>query len=288
MISLKLLQTFKTSVECGSFTLAAKLLNYTPSTISKHLDELEREVGGPLIVEGSLSKGLTPVGEATYYYAIESLAHFNEFSQKIHSVKEKNVTIRIGGIERYLSEWVIAKVVEYQNQHDDYRFEVVHRTSDETTDQLKDHSLDMGIIADRFVPPSFESVILDRESLVLIASDKTVDYLNRSGSQFESLPILVDKNSSVIADYALKDSHAYPNIVHVEGDTMLCEGARTGLCLGITSDGSFAPDEFHILKVYNEQAPVRLIFPSSIHEDKLKENFLQSFIRHLETEKTME
>lgn len=270
------------------FHTSSEIVELYPSTISKHLSELEQEVGGSLIEEGSLSKGLTPVGEATYYYAIDSLAHFKEFSQKINSVKEKNVTIRIGGIERYLTDWVIAKVVEYQNQHDCYRFEVVHRTSDETTDQLKDYSLDMGIIADRFVPPSFESVILNRESLVMIASDKTMEYLKHSDGMLEKLPILVDKNSSVIADYALKDNLTYQNIVHVEGDTMLCEGTRVGLCLGITSDGSFASGEFHILKVYNKRAPVRLMFPSSIHEDPLKESFLQSFIRYLEAEKNDE
>ncbi len=39
--------------------------------------------------------------------------------------------------------------------------------------------------------------------------------------------------------------------------------------------------KYHVLKTYNEKAPVRLIFPTKIHEDEIKEPCLQSFIHHV-------
>lgn len=282
MFNLKLLQTFKTSIDCGSFTSAAKLLNYSPSTVSKHISELERKVGAPLINEGILSKGLTPIGELTYNYAIEALVHFDEFNLKVHSALEATTRIRIGGMERYLSEMVVSKVIHYQQQHPHYQFDLLHRTGDETIDQLKDYSLDIGIVADRFVPPSFESLLVKRESLVLIASEETVKKVEQHDETLENLPILIDKKASVIFNYVLRDNNSYQNVIHVEGDDMLNKGAKENLCLGITSEGCFAPGEFQVLKVYNEKAPVRLIYPSKIHQDKLKEQFLQSLIRHIE------
>ena len=40
MLNLKILQTFKTAEDAGSFSSAAKILNYSPSTVSKHITEL--------------------------------------------------------------------------------------------------------------------------------------------------------------------------------------------------------------------------------------------------------
>ncbi|MDN6699539.1 MAG: LysR family transcriptional regulator, partial [Staphylococcus equorum] len=68
MLDLKKLQTFKVTVDKGSFSAAAEKLNYSPSTVSKHIAELKEEIGEPLIKEDTLSKGLTEVGMLTYNY----------------------------------------------------------------------------------------------------------------------------------------------------------------------------------------------------------------------------
>lgn len=283
MLNLKVLQTFRTAVDAGSFSSAAKILNYSPSTVSKHLAELEREIGTLLIIDSSLLKGLTPVGEITYNYAIEAVAQFKDFQLTINSALEEKTILRIGGIERYLSEMVVSKVVSYQQLDKQIQFDLVSGTSDETLDRLKDSTLEMGIIADRFIPPAFEGIIIKRESLVLIASDETCTVMAEESLHLEELPILIDKKASVIFNHVLKNNTNYQNIIHAEGDDMVVKGTKEARCLGIVSDGCFTPGEFHVLKVYNEKAPVRLIFPSRIHEDETKEQFLQSLIRHIKS-----
>lgn len=282
VLNLKLLQTFRTAVDAGSFSSAAKLLNYSPSTVSKHITELENEIGSSLIVQNTLTKGLTPIGEVTYNYAIEAMVKFKDFKLNVSAALEKNTTIRIGGIERYLSEMVISKVISYQQQHNHIQFDLISGTSDETLDRLKDSALDIGIIADRFIPPSFEGMIIKRESLVLIASEATYNDIIKNQLAIEELSILIDKKASVIFDHVLKNNNDYQNIIHVEGDDMIVKGVKNRFCLGITSDGCFSPGDFHILKVYNENAPVRLIYPSKMTETESKKQFLYSLIRYIE------
>ena len=44
-MELKIFTTFKTIVRTGSFTKAARLLSYTPSTITFHVAQLEKLTG---------------------------------------------------------------------------------------------------------------------------------------------------------------------------------------------------------------------------------------------------
>ena len=282
MLNLKILQTFKTAVDAGSFSSAAKILNYSPSTVSKHITELENEIGTSLIIQNNLAKGLTPIGEMTYNYAVEATSKFKDFKLNINAALEKNTTIRIGGIERYLSEMVISKVIAYQQQYKNVQFDLISGTSDETLDRLKDSALEIGIVADRFIPPSFEGIIVKYESLVLIASDATYNTVIKEQLNLEDLTILIDKKASVIFNHVLKNNSYYQSIIHVEGDDMVIKGVKDSFCLGITSDGCFSPGDFHVLKTYNSNAPVRLIYPSKIHEDKSKKQFLRLLIRYIE------
>ena len=281
MFNLRLLQTFKTAVDTGSFASAAKALNYNPSTVSKHINELELEVGASLIIENAIYKGLTPIGEITYNYAVETTARFKDFKSDISTALESKTLIRIGGIERYLAEMIISKVINYQ-KHKLIQFDLISLTSDETLTLLKNSELDIGLITDRFIPPTFEGIIVKRESLVLVASKKTFSRLTREQIEPESLPILIDKKVNVIFDHVLKNNNRHKNIIQTEGDDLVVRRVRENFCLGVVTDGYLSTDDFHILKVYSEKAPVRLIYPSVIREDKLKEQFLYSLIRHVD------
>jgi len=51
-MEIKELNTFKTIVEEGTFSLAAKKLNYAQSTVTTHIKKLEKELGFLLFERG--------------------------------------------------------------------------------------------------------------------------------------------------------------------------------------------------------------------------------------------
>lgn len=282
MLDLKKLQTFKVTVDKGSFSAAAEKLNYSPSTVSKHIAELKEEIGEPLIKEDTLSKGLTEVGMLTYNYAVETTTKFNNFKLNISESSKRKTIIRIAGIERYLSEMVLAKVISYQHQHKHLQFDLIAKTSDETLKLLKNSDLEFGIVADLFIPPSFEGVTVKHENLTLIASEKTMEKVKRENIDLNGLPILIDKKATTIFKHVLENNNQFSNIIHLEGDDIVVEGVRSNFCLGVTSDGCFSSKEFHVLKVFSDKAPIRLVYSSDIYKDKVKKQFLESLIRHIE------
>ncbi|BCA84763.1 hypothetical protein EsVE80_02860 [Enterococcus saigonensis] len=281
MLNLKILRSYKYAVDYSSFKAAAEKLMYSQSTISKHIAELEQAVGFPLFNEGKVQNGLTEIGELTYNYAQHALTFYGHFKEQVKATASCQTVVKIGGLERYLSEMVVTKVVSYQVDHPQLRFDLIHGTSDETLARLKAGELDMGIIADRMVPANFTSLAIKRESLVLIASSKTYEKILQDASSMKNLPVLIDRKASVIFEYVLKDTNEFAQVIHVEGDMMVLTGVERQICLGVISDGCFDGKDYHVLKTYNEAAPIRLIYPEK-WEDKKKKRFAESLIRQLQ------
>lgn len=281
MLNLKILRSYKYAVDYSSFKAAAEKLMYSQSTISKHVAELEQAVGFPLFNEGKVQYGLTEIGELTYNYAQHALIAYGHFKEQIKATASRQTVIKIGGLERYLAEMVVTKVVNYQIDHPQVRFDLIHGTSDETLERLRAGKLDMGIIADRMVPADFTSLAIKRESLVLIASCQTYEKILQDASLMKKLPVLIDRKASVIFEYVLKDTNEFAQVIHVEGDLMVVTGVESQMCLGVVSDGCFNPNDYHVLKIYNEAAPIRLIYPEK-WEEKNKKLFAESLIRQLQ------
>lgn len=66
-------QTFKKVVELKSFSKAAESLYYGKSTVSEHIQSLEREVGAPLFDRLGKTINVTDTGNELYKYVVELL-----------------------------------------------------------------------------------------------------------------------------------------------------------------------------------------------------------------------
>ena len=76
-MDLKYLRTFHTIVEEGSFSKAAKRLNYTQSTITFQMGQLEQELSVRLFERIGRNMALTKAGEHLVPYVEEVLNSVN-------------------------------------------------------------------------------------------------------------------------------------------------------------------------------------------------------------------
>ena len=72
-MELKILTTFKTIIRTGSFSKAARQLNYTPSTITFHVAQLEETAGVRIFEKSGRRMALTQAGEALVPYVDDVL-----------------------------------------------------------------------------------------------------------------------------------------------------------------------------------------------------------------------
>ena len=77
-MDIKYLQTFKTVVEEGGFTRAAQKLNYTQSTITFQIGQLEQELSVKLFEKVGRKMALTKAGERLIPYVDEVLASIDK------------------------------------------------------------------------------------------------------------------------------------------------------------------------------------------------------------------
>src|SRR3954452_3272410 len=85
-IDLRLLRVFVALVEAGGFSTAQIVLNLSQSTLSTHLSEMEKRIGGLLCVRGRKTLRLTDLGRATYEAALKLFADIEDFRHRVAAV----------------------------------------------------------------------------------------------------------------------------------------------------------------------------------------------------------
>lgn len=90
-------QTFKKIVELKSFSKAAESLYYGKSTVSEHIQSLEREVGAPLFDRLGKTINVTDTGNELYKYVVDLLNTYDMIKNisvdKIDTKGELNIGI---------------------------------------------------------------------------------------------------------------------------------------------------------------------------------------------------
>lgn len=95
-MELKYLQTFKTIIEEGSFTKAAEKLNYTQSTITFQVGQLEQELSVKLFERIGRRMMLTKAGEQLYPYVNDVLTSVGRLHCFKDDLAEYKGILRIG------------------------------------------------------------------------------------------------------------------------------------------------------------------------------------------------
>ncbi len=144
-MELKYLTTFQTIIEEGSFTAAADKLNYTQSTITFQIDQLEQELSVKLFEKVGRKMVLTSAGK-------EMIPHINEIFHavdKLHyldkDVSECEGELRIGVAETYLCYKLPQALKTFVNKAPKAKIYIHSMNCYEIRNQLINGTLDVGI-----------------------------------------------------------------------------------------------------------------------------------------------
>ena len=85
-MDLRLLQVFKSVVECGGMAAAELELNIGTSTVSRHMKDLETRLGLTLCRRGRAGFALTPEGQRVYEETLRLLASVRSFRDGIDDI----------------------------------------------------------------------------------------------------------------------------------------------------------------------------------------------------------
>src|SRR3954464_3597947 len=98
MMDLRRLDVFRAVAEHRSFSAAAAALNYTQSSVSQHVTNLERELGTTLLDRGARPVRLTEAGETVLRHAEDLLSRAASIERDLAGLTGgESGTLRLAG-----------------------------------------------------------------------------------------------------------------------------------------------------------------------------------------------
>ena len=144
-MELKYLNTFRTIIDEGSFSKAAKKLNYTQSTITFQIGQLELELGTVLFEKIGRNMVLTKAGEHLIPYVDEVLASVNKMRCFEQELKDCQGELHIGVGETLLCYRLPEILKEFHKRAPRAKLFIQSMNCYEIRDALLAGTLDLGV-----------------------------------------------------------------------------------------------------------------------------------------------
>lgn len=160
--------SFVKTAECGSFTRAAALLNYSQSSISRMISDLETEWNVSLLERGVGGVKLTSDGTKLLPYAKSVVAEFEKLQMQVDELNGlQSGLIRIGTFSSVATHWLPNIIREFQKDYPNIDYEFLLGDYLEIENWVSDGRVDCGFLR---LPtqPEFETMFLEQDQLLAV------------------------------------------------------------------------------------------------------------------------
>ncbi|MBQ7897850.1 MAG: LysR family transcriptional regulator [Clostridia bacterium] len=160
--------SFVKTVEYGSFTKAAEIMNYTQSGISRMISDLEKEWGVTLLERNKHGVKLTSDGLKLLPYAQNLCADFDRLRMQVDELKDlQSGLIRIGTFSSVATHWLPNIIKEFQKDYPNIDYELLLGDYKEIEEWVRSGRVDCGFL--RLPAHSeFETIFLEKDRLMAI------------------------------------------------------------------------------------------------------------------------
>lgn len=190
-MDLKNLSTFKTIVDEGSFTAASEKLNYTQSTITFQIGQLEKELSVKLFEKVGRKMVLSSAGRAFVPYANEILGTVDKLKYFQKDLELCEGELHIGVAETYLSYKLPEVLKRFAKKAPKAKLYIRSMNCYEIRNELIAGTLDLGIFYQDVGGLGNNLLLWDLGSypVALVASPNTAEKFSDFTTQKQQLPI---------------------------------------------------------------------------------------------------
>lgn len=193
-MELRQLKYFVKSAEYLNFSVAAKHLYITQSTLSQQIKQLEFELGFELFLRNSRHISLTEAGDEFLPFARKTIQDAEDGVQRLHDLQHvKAGKLRVG-VTYSLSTVLTEGLLEFMKVFPDIKLEVCYKTVNELLVLLKERKLDFVLsYKPLFDAPDVESKPLFENALALVvAKDHHLASRRRIGlNELADIPLVL-------------------------------------------------------------------------------------------------
>ena len=159
---------FVKAAETGSFTHAAKQLNYTQSGVSRMIQDLEKEWGVVLFERSKLGITLTAQGKALLPQLQRICNEHERLERQLHEMHHlESGTIRIGTFSSVATHWLPQLIKQFKQQYPHIEFELLLGDYQEIEQWIIEGRVDFGFLRTPTVLP-METIVVARDRLLVV------------------------------------------------------------------------------------------------------------------------
>ncbi len=173
----RVLRYFLTVAREGSITAAANSLHLTQPTLSRQLQDLEKELGQKLLVRGKYKVSLTPEGMILRKRAEEIVDMVEKTEAEFQSISDiVGGDIYIGCGETDSMKHIAEVMKELQLQYPDIKFHIYSGNAEDVTEKLDKGLLDFGVLIQPIDLSKYDNITLPKKDVwgVIARSDSPI------------------------------------------------------------------------------------------------------------------
>jgi molybdate transport repressor ModE-like protein len=166
------LMAFQAVANSGSITKAAQMLHVSQPSVSKHLQNLEKDYGVKLFERNRGAAELTEAGSSLLRHANAILAHFDEARKELRSPKSLNKSdpLKVGGSYAASALLLPSLLVNFKSRHRDTSIILRSGTTRELKTMLLNSTVELALLNELPANPDLASEPFRKEKLVVFAA----------------------------------------------------------------------------------------------------------------------
>ena len=192
------LKNFLVVAREGNITRAAQFIHITQPTLSRQLQNLEREMGRPLLSRGKRHISLTPEGVLFCKRAGEILELFRKTRSEVQSSAEFGGDIYFGAGETDVIRRIAQVASQFAQIHPGVRYHVRGGDADAVREMLEKGLVDFGLVYGPSDPVKYRSVELapvDHWGILLPRTHPLAACAALTPEQVRDLPLILSKQA---------------------------------------------------------------------------------------------
>lgn len=283
-MDIKQLLYFKTIVEEGNITSAAKKLRMAQPPLSQQLKLFEDELGVKLIERGSRKVKITDAGKILYKRAKQILDLTNTTIKEIDDFQSGlKGTLSIGTVSSSGTALLTTRLKDFHNTFPKVRFEIHEGNTYELIELLNSGIIEIAIVRTPFKDDGFQCLYLDDEPMIAV-TESSFNFRGKedviSFSELKDKPLIIYRRFEKLINSICHTEGFDPNIFCINDDartTLLWAAAGLGIAIVPKSALNLVMSENLNFKVINESALTTRIAAIWIR-DKYLSSVARSFL----------
>lgn len=171
MMALELLATLSEVGRRGSITAAARALGLTQPALTRRIQQLEEEMGTPLLVRSRAGARLTDVGRFVESEGKALLERYGRLKEAVGArLRLETGAVRIGGGATAVTCLLPDVIGAFRQEHPDVVFHVKEAGSREVEEDVARDEVELGIVTLPVQSRNLRVMPLRRDAIVLVAA----------------------------------------------------------------------------------------------------------------------